>query len=177
MEEKLIYFFDDIDVPDQIKNLRTWRVAERIGHARCFYTGVECEFQISPEHRPWTASTEHLIVARGIRSHPDNIVLACSIANSAIGSAPLPVKMEAKEAFEKMKLDPLTKSTVKNLIMTIIGKYTVSRGDGRMTVPAWDRSIISRKQQAEADAILSVLREKEKQYTKILLPNAFTEEI
>ena len=172
-----VYFFGDSDVPDEVKSLRTWRVAERIGHAKCFYTGVECEFQLSSNHRPWTASTEHLLASSdgGFRSR-QNIVLACSIANSTIGSAPLPVKLEVKQTFDRLALDPLTKNSVKNLIMTIIGKYSVCREDGKMIVPAWDGSITDTVQQAEANNILRVLRDRERQYLDNPL-SAFREEI
>lgn len=100
--------FHDPDIPDDLRHTKVWRLAKRLGHARCFYTGLECLFY-QPDRAsrgrmdlfPQAATREHLIPKRrcGLndREAELNIVIASSWMNNLVANAPLPVKLEVRD--------------------------------------------------------------------------------
>lgn len=100
--------FHDPDVPDDLRHTKVWRLAKRLGHARCFYTGLECFFY-RPDRAsrgrmdlfPHAATREHLIPKRrcGLndREAELNIVIASSWMNNLVANAPLPIKLEVRD--------------------------------------------------------------------------------
>jgi hypothetical protein len=101
------YRYSDPDVPDDLKNTKVWRLASRLGHSRCFYTGFECLF-----HRgsrldlfPQAATREHLIPKGRCdlndREAELNIVIASSWMNNLVANAPLLVKLEVRDNIQQ----------------------------------------------------------------------------
>ena len=74
------------------------------GHTRCFFTHLPVDFRDRSTRKdnqgvqPFDATCEHLVPATLYSEEiPGNYVIASSIANNALGNAPLRVKYEVRE--------------------------------------------------------------------------------
>jgi hypothetical protein len=79
------------------------------GMTRCFFTGLPVDFVDRNTRKekagvqPFDATCEHLVPAILCRDElPGNYVVASSVANNAVGNAPLAVKYEVRERMKQI---------------------------------------------------------------------------
>lgn len=91
--------------PGSRENWSTYKLAQKIGHSRCWYTGEECI--ITTSSIAWAATREHIISqAYGWTGRKRNTAIAANFVNNLLGCAPLHVKMHVKNELSKISCFP-----------------------------------------------------------------------
>lgn len=93
------------------------KLAEKIGHSICWYTGEECIITTSPID--WAATREHIISqAYGWNGKNRNTTIAANFVNNLLGCAPIHVKMHVKNDLSKISCFPTLNGEQKKRIYT-----------------------------------------------------------
>ncbi len=105
------------------------KLAKKIGHARCWYTGEEC--LITVVSSDWQATREHILPqAYGWDGKNRNTAIAASFVNNLLGCAPIHVKMHVKNELSKISCLPSVtneqkKKIYRQIIFNTLNQYRV----------------------------------------------------
>lgn len=125
------------------ENWSTYKLAKKIGHAKCWYTGEECDITVL--NVPWAATREHIIPqAYGWTGRNKNTAIAANFVNNMLGCAPIHVKMRVKSELNKISCFPTLsgeqkEGIYKRIIKNVLNQYKVSN-----SMP-WDNPHKSKK--------------------------------
>lgn len=115
--------------PGSKENWSTYKLAQKIGHSRCWYTGEECTISIS--RGPWSATREHIIPqVYGWNGKQRNTTIAANFVNNLLGCAPIHVKMHVRRELSKISCLPTLngkqkKKIYKQVINNVLNQYRV----------------------------------------------------
>lgn len=116
-------------VPGAKAKRRIYKLAEKIGHLRCWYTDEECI--VTNSNIAWQATREHIIPqAYGWNGQNRNTVVAANFVNNLLGCAPIHVKMHIKHGLSKISCFPTLSKEQKReiyerIITSILKQYRV----------------------------------------------------
>lgn len=108
---------------------QTYKLIQKIGHLRCWYTGEECI--ISTSRSTWSATREHIIPqAYGWTGRRKNTAIAANFVNNLLGCAPIHVKMHVKRELSKISCLPTLngkqkKKIYERIVKNILDQYKV----------------------------------------------------
>lgn len=106
-----------------------YKLAEKIGHSRCWYTNEHCP--ITTSETDWAATREHIIPqAYGWDGKNRNTAIAANFVNNLLGCAPIHVKMHVKNELSKISCFPTLnggqkKEIYRRVITGILEQYRV----------------------------------------------------
>lgn len=105
------------------------KLAEKIGHTRCWYTDEDCH--ITTSRMAWAATREHIIPqAYGWNGENRNTVIAADFINNLLGCAPVHVKMHVKNELNKISCHPSLdgeqkRKIYRQIVKNILDQYRV----------------------------------------------------
>ncbi|KKN39118.1 hypothetical protein LCGC14_0746380 [marine sediment metagenome] len=105
------------------------KLAEKIGHLRCWYTNEDCH--ITSLRTAWSATREHIIPqVYGWNGKNRNTAIAASFINNVLGCAPIHVKMHVKNELSKISCFPTLNGEQKReiyerVVKNILEQYRV----------------------------------------------------
>lgn len=115
--------------PGPKANQQIYKLAEKIGHSRCWYTDEDCHITILQDD--WRATREHIIPqAYGWNGKNRNTAIAANFVNNLLGCAPIHVKMHVKNELSKISCFPTLngeqkKQVYRRVITGILEQYRV----------------------------------------------------
>lgn len=107
------------------------KLAEKVGHLRCWYTDEECI--VTNSNTAWQATREHIIPqAYGWNGQNRNTAIAANFVNNLLGCAPIHVKMHIKRELSKIFCFPTLSKEQKReiyerIITGILKQYRVCK--------------------------------------------------
>jgi len=115
--------------PGPKAKLSICKLADKIGHSRCWYTNEDCHITVTKT--AWSATREHIIPqAYGWNGKQRNTAIAASFVNNLLGCAPIHVKMHVKSDLAKIfcfpGLDDEQKEKVyRQVINNVLDQYRI----------------------------------------------------
>lgn len=116
-------------IPGPKANRQIYKLAEKIGHSRCWYTDEDCHITVLQDD--WRATREHIIPqAYGWNGKQRNTAIAANFVNNLLGCAPIHVKMHVKNELSKISCFPTLngeqkKQIYRRVITGVLEQYRV----------------------------------------------------